>query len=195
MDIGTGIFASALVISVVALYISTKDRWNWKLIGTRFILGLISVVILIGGCVWLKNTYDNRVITLNEFLGINLADTGSDIKFKKGVPLASNDHQWIFNDTDGNPSVTVLFKDEQVKAVIYTGGCGYCNNVAQIGIGSSYDEVILKLGKPTYISESKDSLTRLVSFDETHLVFHVEKGKVIAYGIYNPQIGRIEFSK
>jgi len=30
MSVGTAIFFSAVLLAFVALYIATKDRWNWK---------------------------------------------------------------------------------------------------------------------------------------------------------------------
>ncbi len=53
MSLGASIFVSVVLLSVVLLFIATKDRWKWKKIVLFFIAGLITMCVLVGCGFWL----------------------------------------------------------------------------------------------------------------------------------------------
>ena len=48
MNLGLAIFLSAVFLGTVALYIATMDRWNWKKIIIRPLLGVL-LLLVVGG--------------------------------------------------------------------------------------------------------------------------------------------------
>ena len=52
MSLGASIFLSVVLLSVVLLFIATKDRWKWKKIVLFFIAGLITICVLVGCGFW-----------------------------------------------------------------------------------------------------------------------------------------------
>ena len=44
MSLEASIFLSAMLVSLVALFIATKDRWNWKKLILWFSVGVASLV-------------------------------------------------------------------------------------------------------------------------------------------------------
>ncbi len=61
--------------------------------------------------------------------------------------------------------------------------------------GSSYEEIIKKLGDPSFISTSKDGLERILYFDNWNTFFDLTKGCVTIYGIYDSTKGRPDWAK
>lgn len=84
MELGTGIFLSAIFLGIVALYIATKDRWNWK----KIFLWPLAVVIVLTLVGWLfayaYKQYEERPKVLSEFKGIKLGEKFQDAIFKHG---------------------------------------------------------------------------------------------------------------
>jgi hypothetical protein len=195
MGLGTGIFLASIVLGLVLLYGQTKDRWRWKKIVLRTLLGIFALASATALFFWTYSKYENRVIAQTEFLSISLDDKAADVKFKKGNPAADDGRVWIFRNSENMQEHVVIFKDSTIKAVLYVGDCTYCNNIFGLGIGTSYVEVKEKLGEPTSVSVSSDQLGRIASFEKWNLVFDLKENKVIAFGIYNPKLGPLIFSK
>lgn len=194
MEAGTGIFWGLLVLALVVLYLKTRDRWNWRKIVVRSTL----LVFGLAACIWLglwgTSWHQNRVIAVTEFLGVKLTDTTTDIKFKKGKPkYEGNDGFWAFVGPDNDYESIVLIRDKKLRAIQYVGKCTYCHNVFGLGISTSYDQVLEKLGQPTHVASSEDSLRRIASFDQWNLFFQLEEGKVVSLGMYDRTFGPMKF--
>lgn len=195
MEIGTGIFLGLLFIGVVTLYIFTRDRWNWRKIILRPAIWLVSLICVISFGMWGKTIFDNRVTAVTEFMGVKLTDTQADIKFKKGKAADESGGAWGFKDSEGNYETSVLFRESRVRAVQYLGTCTYCNNVFGLGVGTTYERLVEKLGEPSHVDTSDDALMRITSFEKWNLVFHLAEGKVIGYGIFDKAAGPLKFAK
>lgn len=194
MEVGTGIFLGALILGMILLYISTRDRWNWrKLIGRSLMVSVVfGAVIGLGS--WAHYAYANRIVPVETFMDLTVKDTQDDIKFKKGKPEpGSTDGVWAYADKDGNWDYIVRFQKQKVRAVIYVGTCTYCNNLYGLGIGTPYNVIVEKLGEPSSVLSSKDGLDRYVSFDKTNLVFRLAQGKVVGFGMYDATMGPLKF--
>ncbi len=84
MELGTGVFLSAVFLGIVALYIATKDRWNWKKI-FLWPLGVIVGVSAIGRAIaYAYEQYEERPKVLTEFKSIKLGEQFQDAIFKHG---------------------------------------------------------------------------------------------------------------
>lgn len=202
MSLGDSIFLSALVLGLVGLYAVTKDRWNWKAI-TNWFIGLPIAAIVIGGLlIWAYNTYEKRPVQQAEFERIRLDATPQDIKFIKGEPIAkfSSDSRWVYDAHSGSAEpedavVIVQFKEGKVRHVTYWSNERqiYTPSLLRISKGSSYEEVVDILGKPSFTASSKDGLRRLLSFERYRVFFELERGQVQSYGIFDPGQGPLKF--
>lgn len=202
MSIGTAIFLSALMLAMVGLYAATKGRWNWQRL-MKWLIGVPAAMIVIGGLgVWGYITYENRPTPQNEFGSVKVGESMSDVRFKKGEPSKKHsDDLWQYNDgSTDQPEEAVYvvhFMDGKVRSVRYfaRGSKIYNPYLQGFTIGSSYDEVIEKLGPPSNISTSKKGLSRILSFQKYRTAYGFEQAKIEALGVYDPKHGPLRFSE
>jgi hypothetical protein len=197
MELGTGIFLSAVFLGTVALFIATKDRWNWKKIFLWPLAIIVGIGIVGGIIVYLYDAYEDRPTKITELWGISLSDSPADVKFKKGEPKERIDQDiWIYRPyetIEGN--YVVYFKNDRVRSVIYFGAM---YNAPTLKGFSHYDtpqDVETKLGPPFHISRTKDELRRAYSFDNFNVVVHFAHGEMSAIGIYDPNAGAFKFKE
>lgn len=195
MELGTGIFLSAIFLGTLALFIATKDRWNWKKI-LLWPLGIILGLALIGGSIgYAYQWYENRPKKLTELWGVSLNDTEADVKFKKGEPTKRYDDDiWAYRPyatIEGD--YVIYFKNSRVRAVIYFGSMLNAPSVHGVGNYDSVHELEANLGPPSYVSRSKDEIRRAYSFDKFNIVVHFEKGNISALGINDPALGPFKY--
>ncbi len=192
MGLGAGILLAAMLIGLVLLYGQSRERWRWK----KVFLTTLVVTVIIACAAWAYSEYKNRITAQSEFLSITLSSKVSDVRFIKGNPdiTSVDENIWIFNDSNNEPELLVLFEDSVVKAVIYIGKCLYCNQLFGLGLGTTYEKVRERLGEPTSVSNSPDQLKRLASFEKWNVVFILKENKVINFGIYYPKLGAVTFS-
>ena len=203
MSLGTGLFLSALVVSLVILYAVTKDRWNWKRIalwGTLGPLALVAVGSAIGYAVWYWSEIPRPLAT---FYGIALKASEHDVRFMKGEPTSKDsDGRWVYDIPDAvsgkrAASFSAQFKDGKVRYVFYAPGDYHSGKEYLFGFseGTSLERVEQKLGKPTFVSESQDGSTRLYSYAAYNAFFGFTKGMVEVYGMYDPATGPMKLAK
>ena len=197
MTLGAGIFLSTLMVSMVIMYVVTRDRWNWKKIFIRTSIALLCVGVLLAVAIWAYDAYQehqNRAVVQTEFYGIELSDTQSDIKFIKGAPFKEEKGMWVYREKyDKKLELIILFQDNDISTILYIGDCTYCAGISGLGIGDSYEDVVAKFGEPSNISISKDELQRMLSFEKYNVVFEFQKNRVNAYGIHNFKYGNYKF--
>jgi hypothetical protein len=188
MTVGEGIFYSALLFSFVFLYVSTKDRWNWKKLIVWVIGGLVAVSILLGVGLYLYLRTDDRPRKEMAFWGVPLGAPKSDVKFLKGEPRPSSDEDyWTYVDVDGNKesSYSVNFVDGKVDFVLFRGSSLYAPSIQGISDYSNQEAIKTKFGEPTLVSRSKDETRRLLSYSQYNVAFVLRENRVIALGIFN----------
>lgn len=196
MTLGTGIFLSTLIVSVLALYGMTKERWMWKKIVVRTVLTLILLIATISGGIHGLKLYQNRATPQTEISGIKLSNTKSDIRFIKGAPDIEKDNIWAYREgIDNEYKLLVTFHEDTIRAVIYVGDCSYCNEISGLGIGDSYEEVIEKFGDPSNLSVSQDKLERLASFEKYNVFFTFRENQIFEFGIFNKEYGDFKFKE
>lgn len=97
MELGTGIFLSAILLGLVWLYTATKDRWNWKKL-TLWPMGILFGLAMVGGGgLYVNDWIENRPYKETGFWGIQLGASPADVKFIKGKPNTSAEDylDWI----------------------------------------------------------------------------------------------------
>lgn len=89
MSIGTGLFLSTVILSVVLLYGFTKDRWRWKVGIKRTSIGVFAT-ILIGVIAWgglyIWNHLPTTLTPQTEYVGLHLGMSPDEVMYVKGYP-------------------------------------------------------------------------------------------------------------
>lgn len=200
MSLGTGLFLSVLVVSLVVIYAVTKDRWNWQRIalwGTLGPLALVVVGAVTGYVVWL---WQDIPRPLESFFGIALKASEQDVRFMKGAPTKreAEGRRWVYEIKDGANGRTmatylVQFRNGRVRYVFYSPGGYDAGKEYPFGFsdGTGIAQVAQKLGKPTFVSESTDGSKRIYSYADYNVFFGFSKGAVEIYGMYDPATGPV----
>ena len=203
MSVGTGLFLSALFLGIVILYVATKDRWNWKRL-IEWVVGLPVVLLIVGGLgLWGYYTYEDRPTAQDEFYDLKLGTPRADVRLAKGEPTSKDGpDRWTYNagslSAGADAAIYIVkFKDDKVRYILYTASPSqiYHPYMHGLQLHSKYDAVLKKLGEPSHDAISKDGLERMASYEQYKTFFVVRKSEVIAYGIYDPTMGPMEYSK
>jgi hypothetical protein len=205
MSLGAGIFLSAIFLGLIALFIATRGQWNWgkiitwpwKKIVIRAGIVIASLVLLTGivlGGRYIYLKIAERPKVQKSFWGLTLDSTKEDIKFLKGTPTTEKKDSWDYWVIENTIDIeySIQFANTKIWAI---SAIGTGPTIQNIGRRVSYDEVIRKFGKPSYISYSKNGLIRILSFKKYNVFFALEKGSVISLGIYNPSFGTPRFEE
>ena len=196
MSLGLGIFLSALFLGIVALFIATKDRWNWK----KIILWPLSIILglaILGGLIaYIYLKIPSKPKIQEAFWGISLDTDQSDIKFLKGPPSTVYDNgDWKYDVGHGGSYVIRFAEEGEIGTITYYGSDRYYSPTLQkIKKDSNTSEILDLFGEPSHISNSLDDLGRIYSYDGYHVFFHLARDKVISYGIHNPENSKVVFA-
>jgi hypothetical protein len=119
------------------------------------------------------------------FWDIPLAAKKSDVRFMKGEPTKVDDkdewHYHIEKDTNDSALYQVIFRGEHIRLIAYTTAKSFGSSYLQgIGIGSHVDAVREKFGEPSHVSESKDGLRRIYSYEKYNVFFTLQQTQCLA---------------
>lgn len=195
MELGTGIFLSALFLGTIFLYVFTKDRWNWKKI-ILWNLGVLFGLSLIGiGAIYFYDKKSSEPVKGSELWEISLNDSIGDVKFKKGEPYSKPDPEiWVYKPYETlEGEYVIYFRENRVRAVIYKGPSYNAPHIKGVSFYDSVEDLEKKLGKPSFTSTSNDELRRLFSYPNFNMAAQFESGQINALGIYNPEMGPLRF--
>ncbi len=202
MQTGTALFFGLLLVAIVILYHSTKDRWNWKKMAKKSLLipiGLIGLGLLI----WLYNTVEekieNRAKKQTELQDILLGDSKNDVIFKKGNPDKGSDQDSLkdlFIYPSYNSFVIALFKEEKVSTIDYQcksedsyKECPSYFSLNGISFKESFKDVEEKLGKPSSIKCSHEDKTfRIYSYKKYQTEYAIDKDGVFSISIFDSNL-------
>lgn len=181
MALGTGIFLSAFILSVVLLYNATKDRWRWRriLIWVAGLLVILPSLALVSA--YVIERINDRPRAMESLWGIAIGSTMEDVLFLKGKPDSKLGGRWFYDiDADESDMDYVVNFGKTGRSVRYVGvtSGGPIYEVNGIEFGDSYESVIGRLGKPDYVSISEDGLSRGLSFKEYKMWIGLSKGEV-----------------
>jgi hypothetical protein len=202
MTLGTAVLISALAIALVLLFNATKDRWKWRRIALWIVLTPLFVASVTAAGVYGYAWWSERPTPQNEFFGIKLGASASDVRFLKGSPAREPDastfdyHVGTTQGAEDRSRYLVRFKDARVRFVLYASdGSAYGHpSIFSFTIGTRYEEVLKKLGDPTHVSVSSDQLGRTLSFDKYQVFFGFASGAVDALGVYDATKGPVKYA-
>lgn len=203
MTVGEGIFWGAIVLALVGLYATTKDRWKWKRIA-KWGVGIPAALLVLGGLgTWAVNTYGERAQPKHVFGGVTLASSEGDVRFAKGEPSkVVEPGLWVYYAGSGSAKTesagyVVRFKDGKVRYVSYLASSDQIvtPDLQGFTMGAAYARVLDKLGPPDHVATSDDGLQRIVSYDKLNTFYTFEKAEVRELGIYDPSTGPLLFKK
>lgn len=119
MELGTGVFLSAIFLGFVALFIATKDRWNWKKIALWQLGGLVALLAAGGVIAYGYTLYDEMPRVPRDFQGIQLGQKLDDVEFKRGKPKKLSEVLENFIETRKGEATTPEYEelDELVAAL------------------------------------------------------------------------------
>ena len=191
MTVGAGIFLAAVVISLTALFIATKDRWNWK----KILLWPLGICVAGGLAMWGYIEYNNRAYearTLEKkgptvqssFWDIPLGATQDDVVFKKGKPTEKNSETWTYSADEDK--YLILFKESRVRLIIQYADSAYpYTEIDGVRVASSTATVTSTFGEPEYVSSSDEGAERTYCYPAYQVVFRLRKDMVSYLGIYD----------
>ena len=202
MNLGLAIFLSSLILGIIFLFHSTKDRWNWKKIIKFTSIILLSLLIIFSFYYLFflnSNTVSYKKPTkATSFWDINLGDSKEDVIFLKGYPDETDSVKSVWFYTKkyygrSNEYYKVVFNDNDVTSVVYYG-----NYSPPYLLNRKFDNYPLQslkdyLGEPSDVSSSTDELKRVYSFSSFNAVFYLKENSVFGYGIYNPDYGTYKY--
>ena len=197
MGLGTSVFLSSIVLGVIALFIATKDRWNWK----KLVLWPTVVLVGLGALVatgWWTYSYIESPRQLTELWGIRLGASSSDVMFLKGAPTNNVDQETWQYETGTETSrrgYVVRFKGEKVRFVAYYGERLWGPSIPGVSTFASATDIQQRLGEPSHVSSSEDRLSRWLSFDRWNVALLMAKGEIKGLAVYAPEHGPIRFVK
>lgn len=200
MSLGTSIFLSAILLGIIALFIATKDRWNWKKIFLWPFAVLFTLAVVIGAGVWVYSLISERPHVQTAFWEIPLEATKSDVKFLKGEPTKlDGENVWVYVTKKGYSNEdfyhVIYFNGDKLRASLYTGPYLGSPGIQGLDIGATQEAILKKFGTPSTISVSEDDLEKIFSFREYNVFFSVRENKAYALGMFNPQFEPMKFKK
>lgn len=197
MTVGAGIFAGATVIAIVALFIATKDRWNWRKIILWPLLSLVGLAIAGGLGIWAWNIYEGRPKVQTTFGAVTLGESMDEVRFKKGaLELVDSKKERMDSEkgkdptyhlsVDSGPSYRIRFRDGKVLAIYaFTTEKDYSTNIQGIYFDASAEQIIEKFGHGAEIQRSVDGVRRSYAYPKYHVFFGLGTNKVQVMGIYD----------
>jgi hypothetical protein len=116
MSIGAGIALASFIVSLTALFIATKDRWNWRKLILWPVAIVVGLMLVVGGGLWFYNSRADKPLVQDTFWGIALKTTKADVRFMKGEPGTRERGACVYEDT-----YFIGFHDDKVKYVLFDG--------------------------------------------------------------------------
>ena len=190
MTLGTGIFLAAIVMSLTALFIATKDRWNWK----KILLWPLGICVAGGLAMWGYIEYDNRArealaierAVQSSFWDIPLGATQDDVVFKKGKPTERETEVWTYSDEQD--VYQVWFRQNHVRGIWFTGDSPIPKIEGLHGTirkADSSADVVSAFGEPAFVENKDEGAFRIYCYPAYQTFFLLTKDQVTTLGIYD----------
>jgi hypothetical protein len=198
MTLGTSIFLSTAVVSILVLFALTKSSWSWRKIAKWFgasILGILLLGAAIGLAIYWVNS---RPKIQNELWGLTLNNSAEDVRFLKGPPHNSDfeikdtarryDSLYLYVEETSYSKDKIwrliFFRDDTIQNIVcHWFGTPSVPSLQGIGTYSEMDDVEKKFGKPDSVSRSEDGKTRDWYYKRYNLSFSFERGRVRSYSM------------
>jgi len=199
-----GIFVLAFAI----LFAVTKDRWEWKKLYKRALIWGAGVIAVIWCGIYIYTKIENMPKRQTEYQDIKLTDSMDDVIFKKGestlkdisADKTSSTLFYVTKNSDSGQKIDSYYMIEIKNNKIHMIDCKapsydswYCGSLNNLKIGDSSTDMIEKLGSNYELSVSSDKLSRYYSYKKYNTYYFLEKDRIAAMGIYNPEVAKVEF--
>ena len=192
MTIGSGIFLSTILLSLVTIFVVTKDLWNWRRIAKWGLALPLAGALIIGAGVnlyeHLYERWEERLTAQTSFGRIALNAKKADVKFSRGEPTSTAGlDAWIYNAgtelaEPGAAKYFVRFREGRIRFVLYTANDAQIVHPQLMGftIGTPHERVIEKLGQPSNVANSANDLDRMYSYQTYNVFFSFTQGKLVS---------------
>lgn len=190
MGVRAAVLLAAVVIGVVALYLETRERWDWTKLIRRLLLGLVLVVGSVGGGIYWSSLPPTSPVS--ELWGIALGASKDDVLFLKGEPAAILEPGTWFYAPSRNRAYHVVFGDsDEVVRILVLSGPGFSSGAPIFGVRTGFrtQRLVDRLGEPSRVLSLSNGLQRAYLYDHLNAVFVLEQSEVVAYGIYDAAAG------
>ena len=189
MNVRAAVLLSAVFIGVVALYLETRDQWDWTKLMRRLTLGLM---LLVGGIAgWIYWSSLPPTSPVSEFWGISLGASKSDVRFLKGEPSeVVEPGTWVYAP-DRSRTYHLVFGDTDEVARILVSGSGVGSGAYLLGVRTGFgtQRLVDQLGEPSRVLRLSNDLRRAYLYSHLNAVFVLEQSAVVSYGIYDVEAG------
>ena len=190
MSLGTGIFASTVLLLFAAALYQITIRQKWKTVGKVFV-GVVLVGLVTAGGIWGWTIYSERPSVVTELSGVRLGMNPLEVKLAKGAPATENQPSqqedgefqitWVYSlDDNAEEHTLVIFRGEKAEATSVAIVCesGGYSRVLGFGRFDSEKDVLEKLGPPTNESIRQNGLSKVISYKPWKVAYEIEKGLV-----------------
>lgn len=168
MTLGTGLFASTvLILLAVSVWQLTKHK-KWKLFG-KVCACVAAVCALVSGIGYSWRYASTRPRPVTEFEGVKLGASITDVTVVLGAPTEVEKNQLSFSGKN-------LFADfEKGKSRSLLRLCAFGEQVELMGFNHSSTEsdIVKKLGQPSSISVSGDGLSKVINYRKLNASFGI----------------------
>lgn len=184
MTVGEGIFWGSVSLSLVGLYLGTKDRWRWSRIlgwGAAGVLGLVGLVAAgLAGNQW----YEARPRQFTGMWGIALGASMNDVLVVKGEPTErEKPHLWMFK-TNEQEKIHVRFTPAGTVDSIYSYGRPlHMETPDRVSAYTSMEDLNERFGPASAVNDSINGLFRTFTFKQYNLVAAFGGGSMVAIGV------------
>ena len=190
MSVRAAVLLSAVFIGVVALYLETRDQWNWTKLMRRLILGLLLLVGGIGGWIYWSSLPPTSPVS--EFWGISLGASKSDVRFLKGEPSEIVEPgAWVYVADRSRTYCLVFGNTDEIIRILVVSGPGFGSGASLLGVRTGFgtQRLVDQLGEPSRVLRLPNDLRRAYLYTHLNTVFILEQSAVVSYGIYDVEAG------
>ncbi len=190
MSVRAAVLLSAVFIGVVALYLETRDQWNWTKLMRRLILGLLLLVGGIGGWIYWSSLPPSSPVS--EFWGIALGASKSDVRFLKGEPSEIVEPgTWVYVADRSRTYSLVFGNTDEIIRILAVSGPGFGSGASLLGVRTGFgtQRLVDQLGEPSRVLRLPNDLRRAYLYTHLNAVFILEQSAVVSYGIYDVEAG------
>ena len=190
MNVRAAVLLSAVFIGVVALYLETRDQWNWMKLLRRLILG---VLLLVGGIgAWIYWSSLPPTSPVSELWDISLGASKSDVRFLKGEPSEIVEPgTWVYVADSRRTYYLAFGSTDEITRILVVSGPGFSSRASLLGVRTGFgaQRLVDQLGEPSRVLHLSNDLRRAYLYSHLNAVFLLEQGAVVSYGIYDIEAG------
>lgn len=181
-----------MLVLAKALFYPNSSGFSGTLrkITSFLIAGLASISMVI----FCYLIYVNFPFPANSLGGLALGDTKADVKFKLGEPddpAKTRDsyalEAWQFGDSRFDGELTVKFAENRVVQIAQV--CRNYNQLYGLGCYTTWDEMVSRLGEPSYTSYHAKQTRRIAGYERLRTAFMFNTNQLTAFVIFQDDYG------